>query len=452
MSARLNVKTAEVFEPLLAPSRYKGAHGGRGSGKSHFFAELAVELAYRIPGFRIVCVREVQRSLKESVKRLIEDKIQALGLGAHFQIREDRIVSRGDGIILFQGMQDHTAESIKSLEGFDVAYVEEAQTISARSLEYLRPTIRKQGSEIWFSWNPRNASDPIDGFLRGSAVPENAVVVKTSWRDNPWFPDALEIERKHDFKHAKDRYAHIWEGEYAPSVEGSYYAREIGEIWAQDRVLDLPILRNVPVDTAWDIGVGDSTAIWLFQVVWPWVHFIDYYEAQGYGADHYAKVLKDLAAEREFSYGSHFLPHDVKVKEWGSGLTRIESLMKLGIRPKRVTIGYIDDGINACRQLLPRAKFDRERCVETRYLGHSGFDCLVEYHRQYDEKAEIFLPKPVERHWSRHGADGFRTFAMGFKEQRPDDFPDRIDKPWTFNDALAAHENAQMRDSLGPRI
>ena len=221
----LDIRTARVFQPLLAPSRYKGAHGGRGSAKSHFFAELGVESCVLKPGTRGVCVREVQKSLKESAKRLIEDKIDQFEVGSQFRVLTDSIVTPGGGVILFQGMQDHTAESIKSLEGFDWAWVEEAQTMTARSLEFLRPTIRKPGSELWFSWNPRHPTDPVDKLLRGEHPPQNSAVVRTSYADNPFFPDVLEAERLHDKANNPLRYAHIWEGEYEPAVVGAIWDR-----------------------------------------------------------------------------------------------------------------------------------------------------------------------------------------------------------------------------------
>jgi len=224
-SSTLSIQAARPFEPLLRPARYKGAHGGRGSGKSHFFAEMAVTRALRNPGTRIVCVREVQKSLKESVKRLIEDKIIALGVGYAFDVKNDEIGTPGGGSVIFQGMQDHTAESIKSLEGFDIAYVEEAQTLTARSLEMLRPTIRTPGSELWFSWNPRNASDPVDELLRGPAPPPNAIVVRANYRDNPWFPQELEEERSYDERTKPARYGHIWLGEYEPAAVGAIWDR-----------------------------------------------------------------------------------------------------------------------------------------------------------------------------------------------------------------------------------
>lgn len=179
-------------------------------------------------GSRGVCIREVQKSLKESAKRLIEDKIEKLGVQKHFRVLNDHIITPGNGIVLFQGMQDHTAETIKSLEGFDWAWVEEAQTLSERSLELLRPTIRAAGSEIWASWNPRNPKDAIDQFLRGANVPEGAIVVKANYSDNPFFPKELEDERLHDKKFNPTRYGHIWLGEYEPEV--------IGAIWDRDTI------------------------------------------------------------------------------------------------------------------------------------------------------------------------------------------------------------------------
>ena len=211
----LAIDTPRVFLPLLAPSRYKGAHGGRGSGKSHFFAELLVEQAILRPGLRAVCVREVQNDLKESVKRLIEDKIEALGVGSLFDVQRDQIITPGGGIIIFKGMQTYNAESIKSLEGYRIAWVEEAQSLSARSLEMLRPTMfRTDDSEIWFSWNPSKDSDPVDKLLRGPNPPPKASVVEVNYADNPWFPASLREEMEYDRGNDLDRFSHVWLGKY----------------------------------------------------------------------------------------------------------------------------------------------------------------------------------------------------------------------------------------------
>lgn len=211
----LQIQTPEWAEPLLQPARYKGAWGGRGSGKSHYFAEMLIEAHILDPNTSSVCVREIQKSLAQSVKRLLELKIHDLGVGDLFEIQEFVIKRRnGSGLILFQGMQNHTNDSIKSLEGFDRAWVEEAQSISQRSLDMLRPTIRKPGSELWFSWNPNAATDPIDQLLRGDNPPPGAVVVKVNWNDNPWFPEVLRKEMEFDRARDLDKFAHVWGGEY----------------------------------------------------------------------------------------------------------------------------------------------------------------------------------------------------------------------------------------------
>ena len=226
----LQLGTPRAFLPLLRPARYKGAHGGRGGAKSHFFAEALIERCVLDPGHRAVCIREVQLSLKESVKKLLEDKIEKLGVGRYFEVQRAQINVHGGGIIIFQGMQNHTADSIKSLEGFDTCWVEEAQSLSQRSLDLLRPTFRndpsvredgsvKGGSEVWFSWNPIQPTDPVDILLRGKHKHPDAVVIEVNWRDNPWFPRVLVVEKDYDLATNPDKYAHVWEGGYQVLTE-----------------------------------------------------------------------------------------------------------------------------------------------------------------------------------------------------------------------------------------
>lgn len=220
--SKLTIQTPEVYEPLLQPARYKGAWGGRGSGKSHFFAEMVVEESLR-KKTDIVCLREVQKSLKFSVKKLIESKIEVMNAGAYFEVLTDQIRSKTGGNIIFQGMQDHTADSIKSLEGFGIAWFEEAQTASQRSIDMLRPTIRAPGSELWFSWNPSKSSDPVDALLRGDNPPPGSVVVRANYTDNPWLPAELLNEMEYDKRRDPDKYAHIWLGEYQRNSEARVF-------------------------------------------------------------------------------------------------------------------------------------------------------------------------------------------------------------------------------------
>jgi phage terminase large subunit len=204
--------------------RYKGIHGGRGSGKSHYDAEAMIEAHVRDKNTSSVCIREVQKSLNQSVKRLLELKIQEMGVGSYFNVQDAVIKSsKGTGLIIFQGMQNHNAESIKSLEDFDRAWVEEAQTLSQFSLDLLRPTIRKPNSEIWFSWNPRNETDPIDTFLRSSNKPDNSIVVEVNYPDNPFFPDVLRTEMEYDRSRDIDKYNHVWMGGYVKNSESRVF-------------------------------------------------------------------------------------------------------------------------------------------------------------------------------------------------------------------------------------
>lgn len=219
----LSIPTPRKFVPLLGKARYKGCHGGRGSGKSHFFAELLVEKAILQPGLRAACVREVQKSLKNSVKLLVEDKIRKLGVQDSFEILEAEIRTPGGGVIIFQGMQNHTADSIKSLEGFDVAWVEEAQSLSQRSLDLLRPTIRKPGSELWFSWNPAKPDDPVDALLRGGSPPKDSVVVEVNWNDNPFLPAELRADLEDDRRRDPDKFLHVWQGHYSLNSEARVF-------------------------------------------------------------------------------------------------------------------------------------------------------------------------------------------------------------------------------------
>ncbi len=218
----LKIQTPSWFVPLLQPTRYKGAYGGRGSGKSHAFAEYIVERCL-MQKTDVVCIREIQKSLNQSVKKLIELKIEALGVGHYFTVQEARILAKNGGQIIFMGMQNHTADSIKSLEGYDIAWVEEAQSLSQRSLDLLRPTIRKPGSELLFSWNPNLATDPVDTLLRGDSPPPDAVVVEANFQDNPWLPDVLKAELEYDRRRDPDKFAHIWLGKYQQNSEARVF-------------------------------------------------------------------------------------------------------------------------------------------------------------------------------------------------------------------------------------
>ena len=404
----LTIPTAEVFLPLLEPARDKGAWGGRGSGKSHFFAGLLIEDSLAHKGLLSACIREVQKSLKDSAKRLIEAKLieHNLGEADGFKVFREVIETPGDGAIIFQGMQDHTAESIKSLEGFKRAWVEEAQTLSQRSVGLLRPTIRAEGSELWWSWNPRRKNDPVDLMLRGENRPSNARVVRANWSDNPWLPSVLAQERLDCLKNQPEQYDHIWEGGYATVLDGAYYAQALSTARAEKRIGHVAHDPLMPIRAFFDIGVKDATAIWIAQFVGREIRVLDYYEA----------VNQPLAAHLEWlrshGYGNALcvLPHDGNQADQISAVRFEDHVKAAGFQTQTVENqgkGAALKRVEAARRLFPSIWFNEATCT-------AGLDALGWYHEKKDEARNVGLGP--EHDWSSHGADAFGLMCVAYEE------------------------------------
>ena len=406
----LQIPTARAYRRLLEPARYKGAWGGRGSGKSQFFGGLMVEEHLAKRGALSVSVREVQRSLAQSSKRLLESKLADFGLGEAdgFKVFQDKIETPGDGLITFQGMQDHTAESIKSLEGFGCAWVEEAQSLSQRSLTLLRPTIRAAGSELWFSWNPRRKTDPVDALLRGSTPPSGAVVVQANWRDNPWFPKELEQERQDDQRDRPDTYDHIWEGDYERVTEGAYYAAALTQARNEKRIGRVAADPLMTIRLFADIGGtgarADSFVFGAAQFIAREVRWLDYYEAVGQpiGAHLNWARSKGYTPER----AQIWLPHDGASNDKVYDVSYASALREAGYE---VTVvpnqgkGAASARIEAGRRLFPSMWFNE---ATTGGL----IDALGAYHEKRDPDRGIGLGP--EHDWSSHGADSFGLMAV----------------------------------------
>ena len=418
----LQVPTAEVFEPLLGPARYKGAHGGRGSGKSHFFAGLMVEDHLAEKGMLSVCIREVQKTLADSSKRLLEGKLKDFRLGEAdgFKVFRDVIQTPGDGAIIFQGMQDHTAESIKSLEGFKRAWWEEAQTASIRSLNLLRPTIRAPGSELWFSWNARLKQDPVDVMLRGAEKPTGAAVVEANWRDNPWFTDELEQERLDCLRMQADQYDHIWEGGYLSVASGAYFAKHLNAAKAEGRIgrvaADPLMTYRAFIDIGGTGARADAFTIWIAQFIGREIRVLDYYEAVGQPASAHLAWMR----EKGYTPGrcQVWLPHDGETKDKVYDASYQGFFTQAGYE---VTVignqgrGAASMRIEAARRLFPSMWFN-EATTE------GGRAALGWYHEKRDETRGIGLGP--DHDWSSHGADSFGLMAVAYEQ------PTKQDDAW----------------------
>jgi phage terminase large subunit len=406
----LRIPTARIFEPLLAPSRYKGVYGGRSSGKSHFFGELLVETCQAERGTSAVCIREAQRTLAQSSKRLIESKIAALGLGHRFKIFNDKIETPGDGLVIFRGMQDHTADSIKSLEGFRIAWVDEAQNLSARSLSLLRPTIRTEGSELWASWNPRRKSDAVDDFFR-TKNPSGAIVVNANWRDNPWFPGVLEDERRTDLSLYPDRYDHIWEGDYVRAFEGAYFGQMLSEARAEGRIGKVSADPLLPLRAFIDIGGSGATAdaftIWIVQWVGAEIRVLDYYESVGQVLAFHVNWLRSKGYAQAILY----LPHDGVNADNITGKRYEDHLREAGfsVEPpiKNQGRGAAMMRVEALRRLGPQIWWNESPT-------EAGRDAVGYYHERRDDARSVGLGP--EHDWSSHAADALGLMAICYQE------------------------------------
>jgi phage terminase large subunit len=391
------------LKPLFDTHRYKVAYGGRGGAKSWGFARaLLIEGAQK--PLRILCTREVQKSIKDSVHKLLCDQIQSLELGKFYTPTQNNIVGLNGTEFIFSGLSDQTRESIKSYEGVDRCWVEEGQAVGKRSWDILTPTIRKTGSQIWISFNPHLDTD--ETWLRFVVnTPPNSWVQKINWQDNPWFSPELEAERSHAEKTDPENYQNIWEGQPRAAVEGAIFAREVTRLTEDKRITRLPIDPLLKVHTVWDIGWNDKTAIILVQRGVADVRIVDYIEDSHRTLQDYASQLNDM----RLNWGSDWLPHDAKAKNVQTGKSPEEMLMKLRPSIRAVPNLDMESGIKAARLLFAKAYFDQDKA--TRLL-----ECLKRYRRVIH--ATTNEPgAPMHDEYS-HGADAWRYLAIVVDQMR----------------------------------
>ncbi|GJE37836.1 hypothetical protein KHHGKMAE_1898 [Methylobacterium persicinum] len=393
-SADFPEKLAFLFEP----ARYKVLYGGRGGAKS-WGAARALVIQAAVRPMRVLCAREFQNSINESVHQLLSNQIDELGLKSAFEVQDKRIIGRNGSEFIFSGLR-HKIDSLKSTEGIDVCWVEEAQTVSNASWSKLIPTIRKDGSEIWVTFNPELDTDPTyQRFVL--RPPAGAKVVPLNWSDNPWFPEVLRKEKDELAARDPDAYLNIWQGHTRQMLDGAIYAKEMRAATEEGRITRVPYDRTKPVHTFWDLGWADSTAIWFAQAVGLEYRVLDYMEvAQTAIPD----ILRAMQA-KPYVYGTDYLPHDADATTLGANGRTIAQMMRTAgrtviVQPRRAVL----DGINAARTLFPSLWFDEERCAD-------GLNHLRHYRYDVDPDTKLFSKNPLHDEHS-HCADAFRGLAM----------------------------------------
>ena len=393
----------EKLGMLFEPHRYKVTHGGRGGAKSWGYARAILALGEKQP-IRVLCAREVQKSIKDSVHKLLSDQVQAMGLGRHYEVLQNEIRGRNGTEIVFSGLSSQTAESIKSFEGIDICWCEEAQKITRRSWDILIPTIRKESSEIWVSLNPELDSDETwVRFIENA--PQSARVVEINWRDNPWFPSVLNDERKEFLRQvelgvrSQDDYDNIWEGKCKAAVDGAIYFREVQAAKLAQRLRAVPHDPLLKVHTVWDLGWNDKMSILLVQKVASEIRVVDYIEDSHRTYEWYVREL----LKRPFTWGTDWIPHDGKAKSAESGRSPKQILEALGRKVEITPDIGVEPGIAAARLMFPRVYFDKDNAAGL-------FNRLGRYKRRINQSNNE--PGAPEHDENSHGADAFRYLAV----------------------------------------
>lgn len=394
--------------PLFKPARYKVFYGGRGGGKSQNIARALLVLGVQ-QRHKILCAREIQKSIQDSVHSLLVEQIEQIGLQSYYEVQKTAIYGKNGTEFLFAGLRSNIA-NVKSIPNITRAWIEEAQSASVGNIKTLALTVRAPESEIWLSFNPDLEDDPIyqDYVLM---PPENAIVTKINYYDNPFFPDVLRYEMEEEKKRSQAGYEHIWEGKPRQTIDGAIFAEELRLAAEQNRITRVPIQSGVPVHTFWDLGMSDNTAIWFVQIVGMEFRLLDYYQASGFKMSHYIEVL----AKRGYDYGEHCLPHDADHDQLAAQST-IRQQLENAIRdnpalgklvrivpriPKKAL------AIDAARTIFPQVIFDKEKTAD-------GLQCLR--HAAYARDIETGKVSKEPKHdiWS-HGTDAFMCFAQHYK-------------------------------------
>ena len=398
------IRFPKKFEALFQPekTRYRIFYGGRGGAKSWCFARALLAKGTKSP-LRILCAREFQTSIKDSVHKLLSDQIYELNMESFYEITQTTIRGLNGTEFIFAGIKNNT-NNIKSIEGIDVAWVEEAQSVSANSWNVLIPTIRKQDSEIWVSFNPELPTD--DTWKRFvESPPESSVVVKVNWNDNPWFPETLNLERLSLKSRDLSAYNNVWEGATRNTVDGAIFGKEMEQAELENRITNVPYDPSKGCHIIFDLGWADNTAAWIIQFVGFEIRVLRYFEDNQKTIQHYLSLMQTFG----YIYDTIWLPHDAAAKSLGTGKSIEEIVRATGLKVQILDRVPITDSINAARTIFPRCYFDRKNTEE-------GLNCLRHYRYDVDEHG-TFSQKPLHNIYS-HGADAWRYIGLMVNEPK----------------------------------
>lgn len=417
----MNVEFPDKLAFLFKPARYKCAYGGRGSGKSWGFARALLLQGAQKP-LRVLCTREVQKSLADSVHKLLSDQIEAMGLSRFYEVQQTVIRGKNGTEFTFAGLQSHTVDSIKSYEGVDRVWVEEAHAVSKTSWNVLLPTIRKPGSEIWVTFNPQlDTDETYVRFVKNP--PPDCVSVLMNYTDNYWFPEVLEAERTHAQNTMKpEEYGHIWEGRCMPAVEGAIYFDEVAGAESKGRIREVPYDPLLKVHGVWDLGWNDSMSIILVQRSASEIRVIEYIEDSHRTLSDYAQDLK----AKGLNWGNQYLPHDGYTKDFKTGKSAQEILAAMGLSVPGDTQNPgiprmdIESGIKAAREVFPRIYFDKDKTGRL-------VECLKRYRRHINQQTRE-PGQPLHDAYS-HGADAFRYLALVADQLSNDEWGGSLNYP-----------------------
>jgi len=392
------------LQMLFDPCRYKVLYGGRGGAKSWGVARALLVIGVKKPT-RVLCAREFQNSIGQSVHKLLSDQIIALKLESFYEITQNSIRGKNGTEFAFVGLKNNVT-NIKSFEGVDLCWVEEAQSVSKTSWNILIPTIRKEKSEIWITFNPELESDETyQRFV--VSPPENCKVAKINWSDNPWFPDTLKLEKDALFSRDREAYNTVWEGLCRQTVDGAIFAKELTMAELDGRICNVPYDPIKPCHVVFDLGWADSTAYWIVQFIAQEVRLIRYHEDNQQTIAHYLGKIQSYG----YVIDTIWLPHDAGNKTLASHGKSIEEVVRAANFNTRVIERTpIVDSINAARMMFNKCWFDRNNT-------HEGLQCLRHYRYDVDPDTKQFSQKPLHDTYS-HGADAFRYIGLMVNEPR----------------------------------